>query len=66
VRLVLGGRKILHAKCESCGANLLEEIMELEANVALPRPKRVRKPTLDIKAESSSLDEETKTNGIDF
>ncbi len=31
VRLVLGGRAIIHARCHGCDSNLLAEIMELEA-----------------------------------
>ena len=30
VRLVLGGRAILHARCHSCNANLLAEVLEFE------------------------------------
>jgi len=33
VRLIVGGRSIIHARCHSCGANLLEEVMEFEAAV---------------------------------
>jgi DNA-directed RNA polymerase subunit N (RpoN/RPB10) len=32
VRLVLGGRAILHARCHSCNANLLAEVLEFEEN----------------------------------
>ncbi|MEZ4459680.1 MAG: hypothetical protein R3E66_08090 [bacterium] len=30
MRLVLGGRAILHARCHSCNANLLAEVLEYE------------------------------------
>lgn len=30
VRLVLGGRAILHARCQACDANLLAEVLEFE------------------------------------
>ncbi|TXD42977.1 hypothetical protein FRC96_02180 [Lujinxingia vulgaris] len=30
VRLVLGGRAIIHARCHSCDTNLLAEVMALE------------------------------------
>lgn len=30
VRLVLGGRAILHARCHACNANLLAEVLEFE------------------------------------
>ena len=33
VRLVLGGRAILHARCHSCDANLLAEVLEFEQKV---------------------------------
>ena len=40
VRLVLGGRAILHARCHACGANLLSEVLEFEQEVM--REKRSR------------------------
>lgn len=49
VRLVLGGRQILHAKCESCDANLLDEVMRFELEVVgQQKPKRERQPTIEI------------------
>lgn len=30
VRLVLGGRAILHARCHACNANLLAEVLDFE------------------------------------
>ena len=33
VRLVLGGRAILHARCQACDANLLAEVLEFEDKV---------------------------------
>jgi hypothetical protein len=30
---VLGGRAILHARCHSCGSNLLAEVLEFEQEV---------------------------------
>ena len=33
VRLVLGGRAILHARCHSCSANLLSEVLEYEQEI---------------------------------
>ncbi len=30
VRLVLGGRAILHARCHACGTNLLAEVLAFE------------------------------------
>ncbi len=34
VRLVLGGRAIIHARCHGCESNLLAEVMEFEQEVA--------------------------------
>ena len=31
VRLILGGREIIHARCKSCDTNLLAEVLALEA-----------------------------------
>lgn len=33
VRLILGGRAIIHARCHGCEKNLLAEIMEFEQQV---------------------------------
>lgn len=33
VRLVLGGRAIIHARCHGCDSNLLAEVMEFEEQV---------------------------------
>lgn len=33
VRLVLGGRAILHARCHACNGNLLAEVLEFEQEV---------------------------------
>lgn len=66
VRLIVGGRSIIHARCHSCGANLLEEVMEFEAEIqaetaAADNPnttaehQAVSKPN----GEPSTLDAET-------
>lgn len=34
MRLIMGGRAILHARCQACHANLLDEVMTFEAEVA--------------------------------
>lgn len=34
VRLIMGGRSIIHARCHSCGSNLLDEVMRFEAEVS--------------------------------
>lgn len=41
VRLVLGGRAILHARCHGCNSNLLAEVLELEEMSR--QPARVEK-----------------------
>ena len=33
VRLILGGRAIIHARCHGCESNLLAEVMEFEQEV---------------------------------
>lgn len=40
VRLVLGGRFIMHARCYGCDSNLLAEIMEFEEEVRAAFAKR--------------------------
>ncbi len=40
VRLVLGGRAILHARCHSCSANLLSEVLEFEQEVIRAKKER--------------------------
>ena len=40
VRLVLGGRAILHARCHACGTNLLAEVLEYEQEVMRSRKSR--------------------------
>lgn len=47
VRLILGGRQILHARCQSCHTNLLAEVMafEQDANTQQRTPQRERLST---------------------
>lgn len=45
VRLVLGGREIIHARCQACNANLLAEVLEFEQEVLQNRPRRKRSAT---------------------
>lgn len=42
VRLVLGGREIIHARCQACNSNLLAEILEFEQEVIQSKPRRKR------------------------
>ncbi|AWV90276.1 hypothetical protein [Bradymonas sediminis] len=66
VRLIVGGRSIIHARCHSCGANLLEEVMEFEAEIeaaatgslhTTAEHQAVSRPSKD----TSSLEEKTST-----
>ncbi len=45
VRLVLGGREIIHARCQACNSNLLAEILEFEQEVMQNMPRRARTTT---------------------
>lgn len=48
VKLILGGRQILHARCQSCQTNLLAEILAFEqALVAPPEPTIELPPQAD-------------------
>lgn len=38
VKLILGGRQILHARCQSCQTNLLAEILAFEQALLQPPP----------------------------
>lgn len=38
VKLILGGRQILHARCQSCQTNLLAEILAFEQSALAPPP----------------------------
>lgn len=70
VRLIMGGRSIIHARCHDCGANLLAEVMEFEeevtgmsANQPPPEdPPTAPVPTVaDLENEpSSTLEEDTQ------
>ena len=33
VRLIMGGRSIIHARCQACNATLLDEVLRFEAEV---------------------------------
>lgn len=33
VRLVMGGRSIIHAQCQACDTNLLAEVMEFQRRI---------------------------------
>ena len=49
VRLVLGGRAILHARCHACGSNLLAEVFDFEQEVA--RENTLRQTVEPIRVE---------------
>lgn len=72
VRLIVGGRSIIHARCHSCGTNLLEEVMEFEAEViaqaqrdeslhTTAEQQAVETPSEDL----STLNSETSTANVD-
>ena len=53
VRLVLGGRAILHARCHSCNANLLAEVLEFEEKskqAPAAQPEQSTQELLDLEA----------------
>lgn len=52
VRLIMGGRSIIHARCHSCEANLLAEVMEFEQEVCEPD---VNQPPPDDPATLSNV-----------
>lgn len=54
VRLVLGGRAILHARCQSCDSNLLAEVMALEEEVLAK-----------VEAVTNCLQEDEATDPLD-
>lgn len=59
VRLVMGGRSIIHARCHACESNLLAEVMEFERQVeAESRADNVPKPesVSDDPGSTQSLD----------
>ncbi len=58
VRLVLGGRSILHAKCHNCNSNLLSEILELEEETRHSKP--VHRPQKEELTREVFAEEETE------
>lgn len=72
VRLIVGGRSIIHARCHSCGANLLEEVMAFEAEVQAEAAAKNPNTTAEHQAVSRATDtpsslgsEETSTAETD-
>ena len=66
VRLIVGGRSIIHARCHSCGANLLEEVMEFEAEIEAAATGSLyttaeHQPASRTPRDTSSLEEKTST-----
>lgn len=47
VKLILGGRQILHARCQSCQTNLLAEILAFEQALVAPTPPTIEIPEAD-------------------
>lgn len=71
VRLVLGGRAILHARCHSCQSNLLaeimameEEIMEEKAAQAAEAVESAADAETDVSDEEEYFDENPTTRSI--
>lgn len=69
VRLIMGGRSIIHARCHSCEANLLDEVMQFEEHACgdepVPPPEEPKTATNvpSLAAESSTLEEDTQAVG---
>lgn len=72
VRLILGGRAIIHARCHACESNLLAEVMELQEEAEAVRHTKMddaatlaesEPPTRPIafSANDGSADEELQT-----
>ncbi|MBA2663808.1 MAG: hypothetical protein H0U74_16085 [Bradymonadaceae bacterium] len=57
MRLILGGREIIHARCHACNANLLAEVLEFEQQIIRSKSERKRQNTLtmDLSAEEAEL-----------
>lgn len=65
VRLVLGGRAIIHARCHACDSNLLAEIMELEAECEARRQAKSSKlGASDTWTGTEDLDDDPATQSI--
>jgi DNA-directed RNA polymerase subunit N (RpoN/RPB10) len=67
VRLIMGGRSIIHARCHDCGANLLADVMEFEQEAmgvtdnAPPDEPATSSGAATLDQESSStLEEDTQ------
>ncbi len=74
VRLVLGGRAIIHARCHGCESNLLAEVMEFEQKVMAAHRNEVAQVNnaeeidadVDPENETASRSISTLTsNGVD-
>lgn len=71
VRLIVGGRSIIHARCHSCGANLLEEVMAFEAEVLAeaaaenPNTTAEHPAVSEADADHSTLDIDTSVDPDD-
>ena len=64
VRLVMGGRAILHARCHSCQSNLLAEIMALEEEVENAKAEAQAPVHDSLNEESDFFDENPTTRSI--
>lgn len=49
VRLIMGGRQILHARCQACRANVLAEVVAIEQDTQRTQPEeREREITAEV------------------
>ncbi len=56
VRLILGGREIIHARCHACNANLLAEVLEFEQQIIRSKTDRKRQNTLTMVLSDEDVD----------
>ncbi len=61
----MGGRSILHARCHSCGANLLAEVMDFEeeVNAGASTPPPPDDPACE--SDTTSLDQESSVSSLE-
>lgn len=66
VKLIMGGRSIIHARCHDCGANLLDEVMQFEKKVTANGEPAPRPPEEPIGAAAESgLGQESSSTASD-
>lgn len=66
VRLVLGGRAILHARCQACDANLLAEVLDFEESTRrLSGEKNASAPTESALPDTAEVDRDPETTELE-